>query len=54
VSRPGSPMLTRPIPQRSLSQELDLNGTKSLTVNGSKGKKSDLVSSLEAQAEEMY
>lgn len=51
LSRQCSPMTTRPIPQRSMSQELDLN-----TLVGQErvnGKIPNIIQSLEAQADEM-
>ncbi|KAJ9155732.1 2-isopropylmalate synthase [Pleurostoma richardsiae] len=46
VSRPGSPITAKPIPKRSPSQELDINGSKD--TNGK-----DLINRLEAAADEM-
>ncbi|KAL8366916.1 hypothetical protein RB595_003230 [Gaeumannomyces hyphopodioides] len=55
VSRPGSPIVARPTPQRSLSRELDLNDSNSLKPGAHNGstRKPDLIQALEAQADEM-
>lgn len=55
LSRHGSPVLAKPVPERAMSRELDLNLDGSLSVpkqaNGQKG--TDIIQALEAQADEM-
>lgn len=47
--------MARPVPQRSLSRELDLNDSNSLKpgVRDGNVRKPDLIQALEAQADEM-
>ncbi|KAE9582871.1 2-isopropylmalate synthase [Colletotrichum fructicola] len=50
-SRPGSPILAKPIPTRSLSQELDLEPTNG--TNGTNGQTPNIVAALEEKANGM-
>jgi 2-isopropylmalate synthase len=50
-SNPGTPVLAKPIPQRAVSKELDLDGT--LSVPRQANGKKDIIQALEAQADEM-
>ncbi|CAK7203764.1 2-isopropylmalate synthase (Alpha-isopropylmalate synthase) (Alpha-IPM synthetase) [Sporothrix eucalyptigena] len=58
ASQPNTPQVARPVPQRTLSKELDLNGEEGANVaaNGAAAEKpaSRIIQSLEAQAEAMF
>jgi hypothetical protein len=54
LSRSSSPILAKPIPQRKLSKEFDLDASSAQPANGSaNGKKVDIIQRLEDQADEM-
>ncbi|RKU45391.1 hypothetical protein DL546_004317 [Coniochaeta pulveracea] len=50
-SNPGTPVMVKPVPQRAMSKELDLDGK--LSVPQQTNGKKDIIQVLEAQADEM-
>lgn len=55
TSQPGTPQVARPVPQRTLSKELDLeNGNGIANGSAADKPKSKIIQSLEAQAESMF
>ncbi|EON99019.1 putative 2-isopropylmalate synthase protein [Phaeoacremonium minimum UCRPA7] len=53
VSRPTSPIFAKPIPKRSPSQELDLNGSAKHAKENGAANGTDIINRLEATADEM-
>ena len=53
ASTPGTPQVPRPVPQRSMSKELDLNGDEAANSTADKPTLR-VIQSLEAQAEAMF
>ena len=53
MSRPTSPIFAKPIPKRSPSQELDLNGSAKHAKENGAANGTDIINRLEATADEM-